>query len=188
MLLVCIAAAALSGGAANKLDVTHLDCGFRKLALAKAKVLQPFRDAATFDAISDGLELGKLCGAGATPKPVQIDGGIRANRKTIHPLLPCEVRFFVDAHEGNDGARTLGNEGSPFQSVERALTAARASASSATSNCEQLAKTIVLAAGIHYLNKTLVLGAADSHTSFVAKGDGMPWLSGGAPLMAVSLS
>ena len=186
MLLVCLAAAALSGGAENKLDVTHLDCGFRKLALAKAKVLQPFRDAATFDAISDGLELGKLC-AGATPKPVQSDG-IRANPKTLHPLLPCEVRYFVDAKEGNDGSRALGNEDSPFQSVERALTAARASASSATSNCEQLSKTIVLAAGIHYLNKTLVLGAADSHTSFVAKGDGMPWLSGGAPLMAVSLS
>jgi hypothetical protein len=40
-------------------------------------------------------------------------------------------------------------------------------------------KTVELTPGIHYLNATMVLGAADSNTHFVSAAGGTAWISGG---------
>lgn len=160
------------------LDVTKLDCGFRKLALDKAKALQPFRDEATFTAVADGLELYKLCNFSAP---------VKSSHTPLPPLpsqTPCEARYFVDAVLGSDADGVVGSEGAPYKTMARALDATRLLG--LCKNKIPYTKTIVLAAGVHFLNETMVLGSKDSHTSFIAKGDGMPWLSGGAALMAVS--
>ena len=62
--LAVLVAGALPSDAADgddNVNVTKLDCGFRVLAFAQAKRLQPFRDASAFPAAFDALELGTLC-------------------------------------------------------------------------------------------------------------------------------
>jgi hypothetical protein len=130
--------------------------------------------------VFDALELTKLCGI------TREEEVATAAANQLPPLAECEHRFYVDAELGADGNDGVA-EGTPFQSVHRAIAAARAAAAATgtTTACvDSATKTIVLAGGMHYLNTTMTLTAADSNTAFVAGKGGMPWLSGGRPLLA----
>jgi hypothetical protein len=100
------------------------------------------------------------------------------------PTSLDEHAFYVDALDGDDVVHD-GTAVYPFQTVDRALAATRAvraaaaaksaSASNKNGNGQRagggnmafIRQSIVLKAGVHYLNATIALGHADSGTVHV---------------------
>ena len=153
----------------DKLDpeMNTTDCRGRLLAYEFGLKLIPARkpQLESFDA----LELDSGCGV-TRPTEVAVAPA---------PLsLPADgVAFHVDHEHGDDATATPGSDAAPFRTVHRALAAARAAPLG-------VPKSIVLKAGIHYLNATIELGAADSGlTITAAPGDeGKVTVSGGVLL------
>lgn len=126
------------------------DCKGRMLAYEYGLKLLPSRkpQLESFDA----LELHTTCGvtrptmvAPAAPPVLSLpDGG---------------ATFHVDAAGGNDFGAGRGDAARPFRTIHRALAASRAVAAP---------KKIVLAKGVHFLNATIELGAADSGLTITA--------------------
>lgn len=86
--------------------------------------------------------------------------------------------FYVAAEGGDDAG--LGLADAPFATIHQALAATRAAAVTRLS----APKAIVLQKGVHYLEKTIELGQADSGlTITAAKGaEGLVTVSGGVRL------
>ena len=134
------------------------DCKGRMLAYEYGLKLLPSRkpQLESFDA----LELATTCGitrptgvAPAAPPVLTLpDGGVAA--------------FYVDAVGGVDVGAERGDAARPFRTIHRALAATRAVSGFSTTAAAP--KSIVLAAGVHYLNATIELTAADSGLTITA--------------------
>jgi hypothetical protein len=117
----------------------------------------------------DALELEDNCGV---TRPTELGEPL-----PVALSLPAAgVAFHVDYARGDDGAE--GSERAPFQSIHRALAATRAAGSAGAP------KSIVLKAGVHYLNATIELGAQDSGLTLTAApgAEGKVTVSGGVKL------
>ena len=111
----------------------------------------------------DALELDSGCGV---TRPIEV---------AFTPAslaLPAGVAFHVAPEHGDDAL--AGSEDAPFRTIHRALAATRAAPSAAP-------KSIVLQAGVHYLNATMELAAADSGLTITAApgAEGKVTVSGG---------
>ena len=176
--LLCLAAQ-LQQAAAGPPAPAPLECGMRKLALARAKTMQPWRDhAKTFDA----LELATLCGL---PPPPPTAGSL-ATPAAPAPLATGRRAIRVDAAAGSDAG--AGTSDAPFRSVQRALAAARATrAAAGAADSAAPPPPIVLNSGVYFLNATLEFGPADSGQVITAADGAEAWLSGGKELKPASL-
>jgi hypothetical protein len=148
-------------------DFEKLDCGIRRQIYTRAQKLQPFRGVhrETFDA----LRLHELCG---DPPPLGESG---SSADFVAYNASGECAFFVQPSGGDDAAD--GTASRPFRSFARALHETRVSCSAHVP-----AKTIVLSGGVHYLNQTIELGAADAGLTITSATGEQAWLSGGIPL------
>lgn len=165
-------------------NTTALDCGMRHILLQRATDLLPWRS--THRDIFDALELESLCG----------DSPVKTGDSNAVSNLGKEGNGFVLSKESSTSARDdvwyvdPGTNGSdeigdgtvaqPFATVEAALAASRATRH--TANLGEAAsspQTIVLRAGVHFLNATIVLGPDDSGTTITAAEGEEAWLSGG---------
>ena len=147
------------------------DCKGRMLAYEYGLTLIPSRkpQLESFDA----LQLEATCGVTRPPAALET---------FAVPELPVAAgwgaSFFVSV-DGDDSSAT-GDANAPYQTVHRALVAARASSAAA--------KSIVLKPGTHYLNQTLQLTPADSGTTLAAEPGapvGSVIVSGGVPLSPI---
>ena len=94
------------------------------------------------------LELSKTCGVTRPAAAAQ-------QQPSFVPTLPATgSKFHVDPLAGDDDLHD-GSAASPYRSVLKALAASRGPHAVAP-------KSIVLNAGVHYLNETITLGASDS--------------------------
>eukprot|EP01050_Picozoa_sp_SAG11_P031317 SAG11_NODE_9682_length_890_cov_0.891277_2_plen_229_part_01 len=176
--LLALSTVHLATAAAGPPAPPPLECGMRKLALARAEAMQPWRDhAATFDA----LELATLCGL-PPPPPLSAPAASHRHKQQSAPLSAAAAVFHVDAVAGSDLA--AGTAAAPFRSLVRALAAARA-ARAASPDQTAPPPPIVLSAGVHFLNETIVLTPADSGQVITAAAGGQAaWLSGGVEIKA----
>jgi hypothetical protein len=142
----------------------------RNLALKKAKATIPGSEQAVFDA----LELGTLCNQTRPVVAPQTQIGSAPDHKTFSEHSQTTV--FVDAAASVNG---LGSEAKPFRTIHRALQETRTQKGTG-------AATIVLRAGTHYLQKTLVFGPADSHTTLTSYRGEAVVVSGGIKLPDLS--
>eukprot|EP01048_Picozoa_sp_COSAG05_P002813 COSAG05_NODE_122_length_17611_cov_47.044655_11_plen_437_part_00 len=140
----------LSEGSQLSAAANTTDCKGRMLAYEYGLKLLPGRapQLESFDA----LQLESTCGV---TRPA-------ARTQSFVPTLAIPFgssTFVVDSALGDDdfGNGTMGH---PFRTVNRALGAARAS--------QTAKRSIVLKPGVHYLQKTIELGAADSGTTITA--------------------
>ena len=92
-------------------------------------------------------------------------------------LPTAGVAFHVNYDNGDDAA--AGDESNPYQSIHRALAATRA-----VRKASDAPKSIVLQEGVHYLNATIELTAADSGLTLTAApgAEGKVTVSGGLKL------
>ena len=130
-----------------------LECGYRKLAFEHAQKLQPWLSSEQKKDIFEALELGTSCGE---------------HPPDITSVAAKKVESTVDAD------RSIIVDSASIGGVAAALRELRSSGGKKD--------TIVLKAGVHFLNETLVLGPADSGTTITAAPGADAWLSGGMPL------
>ena len=131
-----------------------LECGYRKVMMAKVEQnLAAGTPGSKLD-VFEALELGTMCGD-TPPGP------------DSQPAPPSPA-------DEPDQARSVLVGADAYPTVHAALAALRASAGAKD--------TIVLKGGVHFLNKTIILGAADSGTTIRAAPGAEAWLSGGQPL------
>ena len=170
LLSALVAAVAATAGAsssptvADPSDGSHTICAVRELAYQRALAAQPHN--APLTELFDALQLQTLCGKAPPPAPAP-----EAVRAPTTSAAPSAGELHVDPQSGDD--RT----GEPaFRTVGAAVTAARRSG----------IKSLVLHSGIHFLNETLTLTAADSGFSITAASGEDAWLSGGVPLTGLT--
>lgn len=140
----------------------HTICAVRKLAYERAMGAQPHRGELM--ELFDALELHSLCGMPTPPPsaPAAASDGSASNSAS-----PSGARaLHVDPTAGDDAT------GSPFRTIGAAVREAR----------RKQIKSLVLEDGIHFLNETLHLTAADSGFSVSAARGANAWLSGGVAL------
>jgi hypothetical protein len=160
-LLALLLMQSISAEFAYDFNSTALDCGIRRMILSRANNLFPHKARETFDS----LELERLCGDGPPTRKNHVAPSF--------DLAPSgTLQFFVDAEDGNDASQ--GSTTDPFATVYRALNAAREA-----ERTEGQEKTIVLKAGIHFLNETMALTTADSGLTITNAPGEEAWLSGG---------
>ena len=130
-----------------------LECGYRKMMMAKVEQnLASGTPGSKLD-VFEALELGTMCGE----TPPELD---------LQPAL--------GSVEVPDRARSVFVGANAYPTVHAALAALRTSDGSKD--------TIVLKDGVHFLNNTMTLGAADSGITIKAAPGAEAWLSGGQPL------
>jgi hypothetical protein len=164
--LLCLAMAALATAAHHRDNVSpsHLysllvnpvpngaaaidpafECGWRALAFEFAQKIQPFRPAAAFQDVHDGLELATKCNSSFSLLP-------RAPVAAAQPgAAPPATTLYVDFAAGSDS--NPGTLALPLQHVATAVAKARTSPQPAA---------ILLRGGVHRLAATLALTSADS--------------------------
>ena len=170
----------LHSGSKRKMDgiANTTDCKGRLLAYEYGLLKIPARapQLESFDA----LELSVTCGV-TRPKEIH-----RRHYNTSAYTIGYDgdggdtaAVFYVAAEGGDDEG--LGLADAPFATIHQALEATRRASSPAAASTP---KAIVLQAGVHYLNATIKLGAADSGlTITAAKGaEGRVTVSGGVLL------
>jgi len=133
------------------------DCAVRALAFEYAATL-----GLALPEVHDGLELGAMCGK-ASSRPA--DRPARGSPLAVgrHAIQPGDI--VVDLARGD--------------SLERALEQARWHAPASKGPC---ARTIVLKDGVHFLNATMTLTAADSGTCIKGAAGAHATVSGGRQL------
>ena len=172
--------AASVGGFWPHADTVALDCGMRRMALARAAALQPWHGS--HHDVFDALQLDALCGdtPPAAPRPRHLGRSAAFIAEVADVSPPTIPSFHVVAMGGSDDA-AAGSAARPFATVHAALRAARRARRGAGAST---GSNIVLHAGVHFLNATLELGPADSNTSITAAAGAEAWLSGGATIPA----
>ena len=149
-------------------DMKSFDCKMRDLAMKYARKIQPFRTKMHFQQIADalnGAQEAQNCNVSADFIPD--DEGF------VPPAfeLPQEgTTYYVDASKGKDS--NPGTMQSPFQTIEKALSASRSSS----------AATIILREGTFYLTNTLMLDHRDSGLTIQNFQNEEVWISGGKPI------
>jgi len=192
LVLVGSSAAEL-GGYWPPADTTALDCGMRRMVLARSAELQPWRGS-HLD-VFDALELHRLCGdtPPTAPQPRQLGRDLGALGGSGGGGGGGGIEFHVSATGGSDSSThaQAGSRAQPYATVRAALAAARRARGSSAAGDKAAAAaataataSIVLHGGIHFLNATLRLGAADSGTTITAAPGAEAWLSGGASIPA----
>ena len=133
-------------------------------------------ERAPFQSLFDSLQLNTACGL---PEPSASQTTSSKKKPTARPVkssstLPptTGIAFYVSPTAGNDS--NPGTLSSPFQSIPRAIEAARALAPSP--------RTIFLREGFYFLAETIQLGPQDSNLAFVNYANEVPVISGGIPL------
>jgi hypothetical protein len=164
-------------GTGSKLDPSKntTDCKGRLLAYEFGLLTIPARapQLESFDA----LELQTHCGV-TRPKA-------RPSWKHSTPRLAMPRNggrsYHVDPLRGDDAAPSAGSATTPFRTIRRALQAARGANDGSAGSPPP---TMVLAAGTHYLNETISLGAKDRGMTITAApgAEGKVVVSGGVPL------
>ena len=156
-----------------------LDCQAWQLQYEFSTRLLP--DRGVLRDVFDALALDTKCGV-SPPGPVE-------STVYVKPLAMAELAFtctvgpyFVDAVQGNDS--NAGSRESPFQSVLRAVRASREGRSAPGVGVP----CIVLRGGVHFLNATVVLSAADSGLVVTGADGELAWVSGGVALGPLSWS
>jgi hypothetical protein len=153
-----------------------LECGMRKLAFQHAQEMQPARSPIP---VFEALQLGSLCGEAPPPA-----ADLLAPPGGYYPM-PAAAIHVVAAPPAGRRLQADGSERAPFFSVESALTMWR-------KLCARSAAPppIVLHAGVHFLNTTMDLTAADSGLTIQSAPDatGKAWLSGGKPIGTSTLT
>lgn len=150
------------------------DCPLRQLAIDFAHEIQPRLTFAQLqelvDAV-DGAQEAQNCTStvpGTAPLGDSADGRRLLSRRHV---APGTTSFYVDAAKGSDS--NSGSASSPFQTIERGVTACRGVSGSCS---------VVLREGTFYLTSPLMLTKEDSGLTIMnAPGDDV-WLSGGTVL------
>ena len=186
-LAAALAAAAPRAARAGAGPTQSYDCGMRRLALAYAQQLQPFRSPAELQLVAGALN--------GSPQYGSYDCGVSAAELPARPARLAQSApasaladlsaasagadapaFYLDAAKGDDAA--AGSLAAPFRTVERGVAACRAAATAAAGGC-----SVFLRAGTYELAGPVELTGADSGLALRAfPGDAQPWISGGAAL------
>ena len=158
-LSLVVAAAPVGAPVLDPSDGSRTQCAMRRLGYQRGLELQPFRGT-ELPELFDALQLHTLCGDAPlppSPPPSQVETPPRSPADDVSPHA---------IHVYADGPDRL--------SMEAALDRWRASGRKAP---------ILLHDGVHFLNATLTLGAADSGLRIAAAtGAAHAWLSGGVEL------
>ena len=161
LLLSCLLGVLATAASAGLESPDTLECGYRKLMFAKVVAALAKGTPGSKLAVFESLQLGTMCGE-VPPSPSR-------STPTAAPLSDADRArsVFVAA----SGERVGFGE---YTNVHAALAAVRMSGGAKN--------TIVLQAGVHFLNATMTLDAADSGTTIRAAPGAESWLSGGKPL------
>lgn len=119
-----------------------------------ARNIQPFRSKMHFEELADalnGAEEAQNCSVTVDSTP---NDSLNSNGAPSFPIPVAKSTFYVDASKGSDSNQ--GTLSSPFQTIAKAVTAARSSGKGST---------IALREGTFYLTDTIQLGPADSGLS-----------------------
>jgi hypothetical protein len=164
------------------------ECKVRTLAYEHALKLLPER--APLRTYFDALQLEMLCG---TPPPARAlhahpDAAVEGSEEGFPPAHDSSTAdggsgLHVDATAGSDETGD-GSQQQPFMTLVKALRTARATKAAASSSKHTAPPAIILHAGVHFLNDTLVLGAEDSGQVIRNLPGAEAWISGGVPVIA----
>ena len=150
----------------------EFDCGWRALAYAFAVRAQPWRPAAALRDVHDALQLSVLCN---TTFPGHAPSSPPPPPPPLPPAAAAAAReIFVNASGGDDSA--AGTISAPLASIAGALALARAGSGGGPP------ATIFLRDGVHRLNATVRLGAADAGLTLAAYGGERATVSGARAL------
>lgn len=132
----------------------------------------------------DALQLEMLCGTPPPPAATHPDAAVEGSEEGFPPTNPYDaggLGLHVHPTAGSD-TKGDGSPGHPFRSLARCLAAARLA-----KQVRQGATPppIVLHAGVHFLNETLVLGPQDSGQVITAAPGEEAWISGGILLQSL---
>lgn len=160
-------------------------CAINRLALEFAQKIRPLSSPSQLHAVHEALQLGAQCHhtfdwgrveqgvaarSAAATKAAAVNVGTSAPAPAP-PSLAASPLLYVCCTTGDD-AEGDGSITSPLLTAHEALRRLRNLDAEGHER-----KTIVLKAGIHYFNDTLVLTEADSHTTI--RGEPGAWISGG---------
>ena len=129
-------------------DKSTFDCKMRQLAMDYARKIQPWLSSDKYQEIADALN------GAEEAQHCNVSSGVNFPiYKSPAFSVPSEASttYYVDAIKGSDS--NSGTEASPFQTIPKAIMAARSSGPGAV---------IVLRSGTFYLTDTIMLGANDS--------------------------
>ena len=146
----------------------HTICAVRRLAHQRAVQQQPHN--IPHERLFDALQLHSLCG---DERPRRTTIGSAEHAKRPRSAVP-DGAVHVDPVKGDDGAAGAG----VFRTISAALAEARRG--------QGRTRPLALHSGIHYLNETIVLTAADSGFSMFAVPGATAWVSGGVPLTGLN--
>jgi hypothetical protein len=166
--------------AAAHADPTTLDCPLRQLLLDFSQRVQPFRPASAFQAIADALNgapEANNCSVSPNPHLLQT--------KPIPPFTPAHsessaLNVAVDCSIGSDNQHADGSSTRPFRTLQAALSHIRHLRSTSAASSTHPA-VISLGSGVHYVQGTLLLTAADSNLTIIGHSNSS-FLSGGVPV------
>jgi len=146
------------------------ECKFRELTYNYSLLQIP--DRAPLLEVFDALELNTYCGL---ERPAEPKTKPQGDWPPIYPTPPGTTsnNIFVDPVRGSDITGS-GSIEAPFKTLSRAVEASRVPGS--------LPSTLLLRAGLHTLNDSLILGPKDSGLSIQNYEGEEAWVSGGTPL------
>eukprot|EP00040_Diaphanoeca_grandis_P037072 m.239728 g.239728 ORF g.239728 m.239728 type:complete len:857 (-) comp33750_c0_seq3:147-2717(-) len=150
------------------------DCSIRQQVWQFGKAIAP--NQGNFDDLHDAMQLQNGCNISSTQDRRAADISRMSTAKWLPPsfAIPQQHVVYADpTDKGNDS--NDGSEGSPFHTILRALTATRALPT-------QLTKTIILRAGVFFVQKTIILGLHDSNLVIQNFAGEMVSVSGGIEL------
>lgn len=151
----------------SQADQKSFDCPMRALALEYARKIQPDLSTQKLQEIADALNGAREannCNVSVKNLPSNNNG--RATR--VYAVPNGASTFYVDANSGSD--TNSGAMNSPFKTIEKAITAARAAGQGST---------IVLRKGTYYLTDTIQLTTQDKGLTIQNYNDEEVWISGG---------
>jgi hypothetical protein len=156
----------------------HSDCAVRRLALEFAESLLPSGMNGA-PSIFDGLELGTRCNDTRPSNQAAVAAAEEAAVAGVDDMggVATEAEIYVDYQGGKD--TNPGTLAAPVKTAKHGLDLLR------KLKPQGPTRALVLRAGIHYLEDTLVLrsGTDDGLSIRAHPGDtGLPWLSGGLKL------
>ena len=169
--------------AAAHADPATLDCPLRQLLLDFSQRVQPFRPVSAFQAIADALNgapEANNCSVSPNPHLLQTKPTPSFFPTHLAPSESSALNVAVDCSIGSDNQHADGSPTRPFRTLQAALSRIRhlrlTSAASSTRPAG-----ISLGSGVHYVQGTLHLTAADSNLTIIGHSNSS-FLSGGVPV------
>ena len=157
--------------ASSQADQKSFDCPMRGLALEYARKIQPNLSTQKLQEIADALNGAKEAqNCNVSVKNLADSNSGRPTR--IYAAPSGASTFYVDSNGGSDS--NSGTMNSPFKTIEKAITAARAAGQGST---------IVLRKGTYYLTDTIALNTQDKGLTIQNYNDEEVWISGGKVIM-----